>query len=193
VDRFWESKQLEPNYWVSYMMKHCTDMSYRIQTEHIWLVEEVREGMHKFAFISSERCFFLLDIPHDASELSMCSKDSSVRSSSMMQRDLSIWLSVVFSRPSTLDCTHAWQVSCVTPCMASGATDKCDSSYVMVLGKELQAPWDPGGHAPQVSGDSGLRASRMLRRGECHGPSGPMHLVDWVVVLTDLQAQGTRA
>lgn len=41
--------------------------------------------------------------------------------------------------------------------------------------KGLQIPWDPG--VCNVSLYAGLRASRMLRRGECHGLFGTLHQV----------------
>jgi hypothetical protein len=60
----------------------------------------------------------------------------------------------------------------VTPCRASGISDRFAFCYEIILGKELSAPWDPGGHTPRAIGGAGLRASRLLRRGECYGPCG---------------------
>jgi hypothetical protein len=53
--------------------------------------------------------------------------------------------------------------------------------------KVLQVPWDPG--VCHVLLSAGLRASRMLRRGECHGPYGPRHRVDWAAAR---RAMGPR-
>ena len=126
--------------------------------------------IHSFVFKSKGRCFVFMGISQGASELIVCLEDRSMRGSTRRQANSATWPLLVCSWFDTWNCT-----------LLSAVWDP-----------KLYAPWDPGGHNPRLFEDGGLRASRMLRRGECHGPCGPRYRIAWADARRGLQAQGMR-